>query len=375
VGAAFLPKLQLVLRTKHGSTAAAWRMAMDPKFTGSVSFGNFLLVLEDCAFQGNVKALWKMLSGDRTTITFQDLDAGAQKLLDAFRASLLQNFGSVTEAWAKGLNEIGRGKVDKKDFLDACEKHALGSNPEKVFKALLARPGQRSLCKEDLRALLIGIPPEQIQNVWDGASSAQGVDPLSPRDSAKVRIDEDKSKDRIVSSVDGFKKMLIVKYGSLFSAWRNSLDTDHNGIMAQADFANACRDMGIKNITSLWGQLDPMKLGHVTLKDFDNDSNSAITEFTALLLAQAPTTKEAWTQFFMDPKKALGTDLKKFTVGCQEIGFGCMPPEKAFKLFRPEAGRHHLDYHDLFKNFDRNQNFPGKEPGQPWSKDQATTTN
>merc|ERR1711953_1578064 len=79
------------LKRKYGSTMAAWRSAFDPKATGVASFGTFMVVLEECAFHGNIKSLWDDVCGpawNKSTITFQDIDPEAHLLLQNVRAQL-----------------------------------------------------------------------------------------------------------------------------------------------------------------------------------------------------------------------------------------------------------------------------------------------
>jgi len=109
------------LKQKHGSTVAAWRRAMDPKMTGQVQFGKFMLVLEDCAFHGNVKGLWQELCNDRPAVTFKDVDQDSAKILDRFRKFLVNKYGNLVTAWDQGIDHDGVGRVDKNEFTKAYQ--------------------------------------------------------------------------------------------------------------------------------------------------------------------------------------------------------------------------------------------------------------
>lgn len=44
--------------------------------------------------------------------------------------------------------------------------------------------------------------------------------------------------------VPGFKRLLASRYGGLFAAWRNLLDTDRKYRVTLLEFSNACREVG-----------------------------------------------------------------------------------------------------------------------------------
>jgi len=415
-GVESLPQLRQVLRAKHGTTVAAWRMAMDPKMCGYISFGNFVLVVQDCNFTGNVKALWKVIACTEVAqrpnaaggaeqkedkpafvASFKDIDPASQKMLDDFREQLLAKFGCLLTAWRDGIDEAGFGRVGWNDFEKACANHGFNAKDlKKVYKALLSRIGQLSLGQEDFSALLIGVREEDREIMWAGeapvpqpspvaeeaagSASPSGTMPpggstrqplVSPRlykagakGDGKGRVQsllqESHGQDKVISTVDGLKRLLISKYGSLFAAWRTVLDGDHNGIMANIDFTMACRHLGIRAVGRLWMELDPQNTGHVKLKDFDPDADEIISELRTLLLTQSKNLKMAWRMTF-DPSQTRRVEKDAFVKGCEELGFKCHPADKAFKLLRPEAGRHHLCFEDLFHNSNRNDNLTREE--------------
>lgn len=390
-GSSLLPVLRQNLRVHYGSTLAAWRTAMDPKLTGSISFGSFVLGLEETGFSGNVKALWKVLAGDRGVATFADVDPETLKQVEEARRVFLERYGTLSEVWLACFGFGDKGQLPLDAFVAAIQQQGLAvAQPEKLFKVLLARISQKSLVKEDLRALLVGVPLEYQSLLWAGAASpppprpvsaarAQEVaegevaapppqadraarprsatpsSPVSPKAHVQTVKDELQGMDKGISSVDGFKRKLIEKFGSLFSAWMNLLDADHNNLMVQVDFAAACRLLGIKAITRLWGEMDPAGKGSVTLRDFDPESAMIVEELTELMLHFNDHLKVAWRKVF-DPEKARRTDLGQFRRGCKQLGFSCVPPERAFELLRPEAGRPYLMFEDVFHDVDKNDN-------------------
>jgi len=401
-GLELLPVLRQQLRLKYGSTVAAWRTCIDPSFKGSISFGSFILVCEDCCFGGNMKGLWKGIAtfkdGDKGTATFKDIDPDNYRILEGFRQELVAQCGSLEKAW-DAIDKDRIGQVNQEEFEKNCRENIgvtmTTKSFKKLFQVLLARISQKTLIKEDLRALLIGIVDVDERDVtWAGnavenaqemgATDSTQVSPdspagapspkslasptskgtPSPRAHAKMLCEASHEKDKIVSTVDGLKKLLVSKYGSIFSAWRTVLDGDHNGRMSQVDLANACRFLGVKAIVTLWAQLTPNEAGHVTLKEFDPETDAVFKEFEQLVRKDGKLPKANWREFF-DSGRTFRCDEGMFERGCEKLGgLTTCSPKRAFRLFRPEPGRHHLEYADIFPDHDRNDNFPEGRPKQ-----------
>merc|ERR1712048_1442183 len=90
--------LRNCMKKKYGSTVAGWRAVIDCHTQCNMSFGNFNLMLENMAFGGSVRTLWKELAQQKNgplsnSIPFQVLDPEAQKLLTQCRGQLVFNFG------------------------------------------------------------------------------------------------------------------------------------------------------------------------------------------------------------------------------------------------------------------------------------------
>jgi len=400
-GVSPLHPLRQALRKRHGSTVIAWREALDLKLAGTACWGRFVLCLEDCAFSGNIKGLWQELSGKRECITFKDLDQDAARMLTSFREQLLEKFGCITEAWAKGLNSGGVGRVGEKDFIEALQTSDVScKNPSKLFQYCLSRLGQRSLVCEDLRALLIGLPLSEQPAAWAGVqeeqpgnatagvtagsrpaplgdydvtgpspptspTSQRGMSPTSQRGmtgasgsphgsyvvaSPKAHIEkqykEFHEQDAVCNSLEGFKRILLHQYGSLFAAWRHHLDVDQNGVVTQSDFAAACRKVGIKEVQSVWNELDKNADGHLTLKEIDAQTADGFGELEKLLVEQYGSHKVGWKKVF-DTDNTLHADLSKFKAGCEKLGLS-FSAEKLFRLLRPSPGMQFLAYEDIW---------------------------
>lgn len=366
--------LRLALRNKYGSTVAAWRAALDPENAGGVPFGKFTIVLNDCSFHGNVKTMWAELTSNRSSMTFSDLDADSAGMLDECRKFMVNDYGTILKAWHRLLDTHGSEKVDKDDFLNKMMGKV--KTPEKLFRLLLARHGQRSVTKEDLKSLLITLPKAKGVIAWSGyteefhpsaesdgdvpgytwkkgkkgvgyykdeAESAPPQAMVSPKKASPLDF---QTKDKLCTDLDSLKKLLAVKYGSLFAAWRRGLDVDQNGVVTQLDFAKACQKVGVKAIQTLWAEFDKNKAGQISLNELDPECAQLFNSLEQLIIEHYGTTKAGWQEVF-DPKRSLRCDEHAFVKGCQFINFDG-DAKTLFRLLRPEPGRPYLTYDDLW---------------------------
>merc|ERR1712008_560129 len=122
-----------------------------------------------------------------------------------------------------------------------------------------------------------------------------------------------------MDSILGFKQMLVVKFGSLFNAWR-ALDTDHNGLVSQKDFSDVSRGLGVKKVKVIWSALDPNGRGCITLHDLDDETAEAFGEFERLLLEKHGSTRIGWRTAF-DVQGIHRCDSKRFAAQCRALGY------------------------------------------------------
>uniref|UniRef100_A0A7S4S6F6 EF-hand domain-containing protein n=1 Tax=Alexandrium monilatum TaxID=311494 RepID=A0A7S4S6F6_9DINO len=381
-----LQTLKQYLRIKHGSTVAAWRSELDPDMQGTLSFGKLMIVLEECGFQGNVKGLWEELALGRAGITLRDIDPEAVRLLDRFREQLLSKYGSLVKAW-EAIDSEGAGRLDQEDFVAACTAQGINAkNPKKAFQLLRARLGQRSLVVEDFTAMLLTLPSEKRAQAWSGsgaAGSAGGCsdaeelaesdndvaspgqttterpwlpkeDPSSPRSKVEQATRGHHDSCFNITTLEGFRRNLVRRNGSLFAAWRHCLDVDRNGVVTQQDFAVACRSLGVKSIPQLWAELDTNKDGQISLKEIDPETAELFGELERLLLDRHGSTKEGWRRVFL-PTGSPWCEQETFVEQCKVMGFSG-DADRLYHLIKPEAGRRCLTYEDLWPNLDPNLN-------------------
>merc|ERR1719387_2254473 len=116
---------------------------------------------------------------------------------------------------------------------------------KQVFRWLLPENGRKHIVINDLEALLIGVSTSERSKVWEGEKQAVPNVSRKPME---------------IKSLEGFKKLLIRHFGSIYAGWRKGLDSDGSGVVTKSNFAKGCRAMGFMgHINGLWRLLDENK--------------------------------------------------------------------------------------------------------------------
>jgi len=413
-GKAVRAKLHRALKNKFGTTLAAWRALVgeDGNRVPAISFTMFTQLLQECEFSGNAKGTWKELAGERppeeeeATLTFGQLDAEAQAVLDRARNALAGRFGCLMAAWASLCQaewekqedakkdkearplrkNFGEWHLDQVAFSSACSKLGVGlKQPERVFRVLLHDPGrgQRSLVTSDLRALLIGVEKDKHKEVWGDIPEevkllsskqhlermakehhSQDIEAMSLADLRKKRGPRSLSSPAAgsphggnCSLADVQKKKMVLKYGSLFATWWQLLDPDRNNLCSKAEFTLYMRDFGCRVVHNLWAELDPRTEAHpvgrgqITFKDFDPVTSEAFDTLESMLIEKQGGAKEGWRRYFELPENKPCVDEAKFVASCKRLGF--QDDAKNRKLFRAllaAPGRKYITYEELWRS-------------------------
>ncbi|CAE8740159.1 unnamed protein product, partial [Polarella glacialis] len=379
--------LRNAMRNQFGSTTAAWRAALG--LQSDAPFVQFGRILRECQFQGSVKELWREISStadkagtaadpasrgkdaeasppggenDLSMTSLAAIDPQVQAIVNSTRECLLARFGTLLKAWkqcmavarqkkAESCNKDGlanaqngagvakgQPRIDEANFDSFCQHFELDlKNPQRSFKLLLARPmQQRCLVMGDFEALLLGVPVADRPTVWGEA------DPIPPEVVSRQFFEQQQKdfsgKNKAVTSLDGFRAMLIKQFGSLWSAWRNFLDEDRNGVLTQQEFGKCCQQYGFRSVNAVWSLLDAAQTGQISLSNLDPAVTELFGELDRLLNERYGSVRKGWTKCFENPEpRSPQVDQKKFVRQCKVLGFSGNAAQ-LYKLVRPESG-------------------------------------
>ena len=119
------------------------------------------------------------------------------------------------------------------------------------------------------------------------------------------------------SKLDGFQSMLKIKYGNIFRAWKEGLDTDGSGKLSFGEFCTAVRKIGYcGSVQLLWDALSREEEGvvgkFIELQDIAPEEGKLMESFrSALLELHGGSYIRAW-------KETLDTN-KSGHVSCEQI--------------------------------------------------------
>eukprot|EP00927_Polykrikos_kofoidii_P040312 TRINITY_DN34492_c0_g1_i1.p1 TRINITY_DN34492_c0_g1~~TRINITY_DN34492_c0_g1_i1.p1 ORF type:complete len:1264 (-),score=148.87 TRINITY_DN34492_c0_g1_i1:23-3382(-) len=373
--------MQQAMRRKYGTTVAAWRLSLDSNAMDAIRYADLCRGMHDCDFPGQIRNLWRELTGDSETIpsgtlTFKQVDPTMQSALSKARDKLVARFGCLHKAWKEGFVREAGGKerVDLAAFVRTCEQSDISiKNPSRLFRLFCTQEGQRSISLADFEVLLIGVPPAGRCHLLTGSEEGEAqssaprlmkLSPPAPENNARKLIEQQSqdwhAKNFNVCSLDAFKRVLILRYGSLFSAWRKAFDTDDNGVVVQSDWMKACRLLGLSAGSKLWGELvkdlGEEHRGAISLKELDSDLADQFEAFGKLLVKKYGNTREGWRKCFEQAEpRTIRVEELKFVKQCRQLDF-CGDASKFFRQLRPEPARLCLIYSDLWPVSDPNRN-------------------
>jgi len=144
--------------------------------------------------------------------------------------------------------------------------------------------------------------------------------------------------------VEGFRKFLIARFGTVACAWRTALDESNNGKISFGEFRQCSNELGYSgNLKKTWADMSAD--GFATLASLDPEAHQALTEFRDLCTDKYGSTIDAWNKA-ISPKGHPKVTEQDFCERCKAIGY-TGNPKKLFRWMRTDMARKEINFHDL----------------------------
>eukprot|EP00929_Paragymnodinium_shiwhaense_P042081 TRINITY_DN21841_c0_g1_i1.p1 TRINITY_DN21841_c0_g1~~TRINITY_DN21841_c0_g1_i1.p1 ORF type:complete len:1571 (+),score=554.59 TRINITY_DN21841_c0_g1_i1:152-4864(+) len=153
-------------------------------------------------------------------------------------------------------------------------------------------------------------------------------------------ISTQRRKDKGLKSFKSLKKLLVARYGSVYTAWRQALDLDGNGRLSFGEFCTAMRDLGyIGNVRELFAYLDADLDGFIGLHELDKETAELMADYRQKACAKYKNLLRAWQS--MDASGYAQVNMGGFKKHLESIGYEG-DPELLFRNLQLEKGRKFL---------------------------------
>ncbi len=282
--------LQL-LKKRFGSICRGWRSGMCELNNTQMKLGftEFCQAARNLGYGGNMKQLFRSLDVDKSGhISLADVDPEAHTAMSEFKAICKAKYGNIVDCWKKSLDGNRNGRLELDEFVGKCKEFGYKRDPKKLFGFFLLQQGHQFLTMRDL-------DPAMQQNLYSGhhelvyaekptAEERRNMNFLERQELSmtakigkwmgkekkeKLKKSQQEEKEKLIAatSIGGFTKMLVHRYGSVARGWRKGLDKDGNGRLSYNEFASAARAIGYAgNIKVLWACLGGEATG--TIPDY-----------------------------------------------------------------------------------------------------------
>lgn len=149
-----------------------------------------------------------------------------------------------------------------------------------------------------------------------------------------------------LASLNGLKKILVRKYGTITAAWRHLLDPGHTGKLSFQEWSKALRHIGFEgSIPALYKILDDDDSGIVTFSEFMPQLAARMKEFKRKMRSRYGDDLDViWKQ--IDDNGNNQIDVQEFVEICGNIGYNGNNSE-LFKELRYHPSRKFLTLQDF----------------------------
>jgi len=121
---------------RYTTLCRAWRLLLDPKGNGRVSFTAFCVAARSIGF-GDVRKMWAALDlNESGFLSMDEWDPAVFRCLSEFRDICRYHYGSLQTAFSLGLDRTGSKTVTIAELLKFCEEKDFTGDPQVLFRAL-----------------------------------------------------------------------------------------------------------------------------------------------------------------------------------------------------------------------------------------------
>eukprot|EP00434_Breviolum_minutum_P005958 symbB.v1.2.005254.t1/scaffold304.1/size234131/13 len=238
------------LKRSYGNFLRAWRLALSPTDSVTISRTQFLTACSNLGFKDAAKVLWRAFGLDELSpVSLDFLDPETAEVLARFQR-LVQGLGGVQAAW-RVFDKKDVKRVKMPEFIETMKTLEPNLPAKQLFNGLDTN-GDGRLAVEDFKFLEKWKLPEFLT--------------AKPSEEAKEDV----------------KRHLLHVYKSYLKAWRSVLDMDSSNRCTWTEFQAACRKIGFMgDVAGAWRALDSDLSGSITLQEVDK-------EFLGVILQRAP---------------------------------------------------------------------------------------
>jgi Ca2+-binding EF-hand superfamily protein len=137
VGPKNLNEFKRTLCVRYGSMYLAWRYGLDISGDDKLCFQEFCAAARANEFRGSLLKVWKELDDDNSgVVTLEEFDPKAHHQVELMRSTLLDKFPNLLQAWQKGLDLDGNGRLDEHEWLARFQDLGFEGNAKYLFHLL-----------------------------------------------------------------------------------------------------------------------------------------------------------------------------------------------------------------------------------------------
>eukprot|EP00429_Kryptoperidinium_foliaceum_P098478 CAMPEP_0176239198 /NCGR_PEP_ID=MMETSP0121_2-20121125/28750_1 /TAXON_ID=160619 /ORGANISM="Kryptoperidinium foliaceum, Strain CCMP 1326" /LENGTH=457 /DNA_ID=CAMNT_0017578683 /DNA_START=111 /DNA_END=1481 /DNA_ORIENTATION=+ len=212
----------------------------------------------EIGYRGNLTALWKYLDGDGSgTVGIMEFHNQAAQVLAGFKAIMMDSFDDSLPDMFAALDSKRRGRLTKIEFIAAMYKVGFKGPAARLFEYLDKR-NVGTVSEQDVAYMQRWRPPPYVFSTPD----TEGLSELR-------------------------RKFLDI-YRTSLRVWRRCFDRNGSMSMSWEEFVDAVGELvrrtklppySEKALAAIWRALDADCSGSITLREWDEPSHRALSEF------------------------------------------------------------------------------------------------